>query len=54
MKLPHRRHFPRLAASAEGGIFLHYGFDVWMARTFAHIPFERYADDIICQGPSST
>ena len=22
--------------------------DAWMARTFAHIPFERYADDIIC------
>jgi hypothetical protein len=29
-------------------LFLHYAFDAWMARTFAHIPFERYADDIIC------
>jgi len=29
-------------------LFLHYAFDAWMARRFAHIPFERYADDIIC------
>ena len=29
-------------------LFLHYSFDAWMARTFPHIPFERYADDIIC------
>src|SRR5262249_25753810 len=34
-------------------LFLHYGFDVWMARTFAHIPFERYADDIICHCKSA-
>jgi len=26
-------------------LFLHYAFDMWMARTFPHIPFERYADD---------
>ena len=26
-------------------LFLHYAFDAWMTRTFAHIPFERYADD---------
>ena len=30
-----------------------HGFDVWMARTFAHIPFERYADDIICHCKSA-
>ena len=29
-------------------LFLHYAFDMWMARTFPHIPFERYADDAIC------
>jgi RNA-directed DNA polymerase len=29
-------------------LFLHYAFDMWMARTYPHIPFERYADDIIC------
>jgi hypothetical protein len=34
-------------------LFLHYAFDVWMARTFAHIPFERYADDIICHCKSA-
>src|SRR3977135_3367094 len=26
----------------------YYAFDMWMARTFPHIPFERYADDAIC------
>jgi RNA-directed DNA polymerase len=26
-------------------IFLHYAFDTWMARTFPHVSFERYADD---------
>jgi retron-type reverse transcriptase len=28
-------------------LFLHYAFDAWMARNFAHIPFERYADDSV-------
>jgi hypothetical protein len=31
-------------------LFLHYVFDVWMARSFPAILFERYADDIIPQG----
>jgi RNA-directed DNA polymerase len=52
---------PRTAGTPQGGVispllanlFLHYGFDVWMARTFAHIPFERYADDIICHCKSA-
>src|SRR5215218_3133873 len=43
-------------APGQGGVispilanlFLHYVFDVWMARSFPAIPFERYADDIIC------
>lgn len=32
-------------------IFLHYAFDLWMAREFPAVPFERYADDIVthCQ-----
>src|ERR1700751_5634563 len=34
-------------------LFLHYGFDAWMARNFAHILFERYADDIICHCKSA-
>lgn len=29
-------------------LFLHYAFDRWMAEQHADIPFERYADDIIC------
>jgi RNA-directed DNA polymerase len=29
-------------------LFMHYTFDMWMARTFPRIPFERYADDAIC------
>jgi hypothetical protein len=29
-------------------LFLHYAFDMWMARRCPHIPFERYADDAIC------
>ena len=29
-------------------LFLHYTFDIWMARNYPHIPFERYADDAIC------
>jgi len=28
-------------------IFLHYAFDMWMARDFPHVPFERYADDVV-------
>ncbi len=29
-------------------LFLHYAFDKWMERRYSHIPFERYADDIVC------
>jgi RNA-directed DNA polymerase len=47
---------PRTAGTPQGGVispllanlFLHYAFDMWMTRMFPHIPFERYADDIIC------
>ena len=28
-------------------IFLHHVFDTWMQREHPHIPFERYADDIV-------
>ncbi len=34
-------------------LFLHYAFDMWMTRTFPHIPFERYADDVICHCKSA-
>jgi group II intron reverse transcriptase/maturase len=29
-------------------LFLHYAFDQWMVRHHPKVPFERYADDIIC------
>jgi RNA-directed DNA polymerase len=29
-------------------LFLHEAFDRWMAEKHSDIPFERYADDIIC------
>ena len=43
----------RTRGTPQGGVvspllanlFLHYVFDAWMRRSFAHIPFERYADD---------
>ena len=28
-------------------LFLHYAFDAWMARTYPHIRFERYCDDVV-------
>jgi group II intron reverse transcriptase/maturase len=46
----------RTAGTPQGGVvspllanlYLHYGFDLWMLRDFPGIPFERYADDVIC------
>jgi group II intron reverse transcriptase/maturase len=29
-------------------LFLHYALDSWMQREHPQVPFERYADDIIC------
>jgi group II intron reverse transcriptase/maturase len=31
-------------------LFLHYAFDLWMRRNWSHLPFERYAGDIIVHG----
>lgn len=28
-------------------LFLHYAFDRWMQRTYPHIGFERYCDDVV-------
>lgn len=30
-------------------LFLHYAFDMWMKRQFPGVPFERYADDVVCR-----
>jgi RNA-directed DNA polymerase len=53
---------PRRTGTPQGGVispllanlFLHYAFDMWMARNNPHIPFERYADDIVCHCKSAT
>ncbi|WP_459570325.1 reverse transcriptase domain-containing protein, partial [Cupriavidus sp. 8B] len=29
-------------------LFLHYAFDRWMRKHHPDVPFERYADDVIC------
>jgi group II intron reverse transcriptase/maturase len=47
---------PRDKGTPQGGVispllanlFLHYVFDVWLKRGFGEVPFERYADDIVC------
>ena len=28
-------------------LFMHYAFDLWMAREYPSVPFERYADDAV-------
>jgi group II intron reverse transcriptase/maturase len=35
-------------------LFLHYAFDKWMQRNCSSIPFERYADDLICHCTSQS
>jgi len=47
---------PREYGVPQGGVispvlsnlFLHYVLDAWIGRAFPGVPFERYADDIIC------
>ncbi len=46
---------PRTAGTPQGGVtspilanlFMHYAFDLWMARNHKNNPFERYADDTV-------
>ena len=53
---------PRGEGTPQGGVvspilanlFLHYAFDRWMSKSHPGIPFERYADDIICHCRSMT
>jgi group II intron reverse transcriptase/maturase len=45
----------RNSGTPQGGVispilanlFMHYAFDEWMRRNFLHVPFERYADDVV-------
>ena len=36
-----------VASPLLANLFLHYGFDAWMQRTFPNNPFEKFADDAI-------
>jgi RNA-directed DNA polymerase len=36
-----------VASPLLANIFLHLGFDDWMAKTHPDVPFERYADDMV-------
>jgi RNA-directed DNA polymerase len=46
----------RARGTPQGGVispilanlFLHYAFDRWMDKHWRYVPFERYADDIVC------
>ncbi len=56
VEMPDGRREARDKGTPQGGVaspllanlFLHYAFDAWMRREFPNIPFERYADDIVC------
>jgi RNA-directed DNA polymerase len=37
-----------VASPLLANLFLHYTFDEWMRRNYPGVPFERYADDVIC------
>jgi Reverse transcriptase (RNA-dependent DNA polymerase)/Group II intron, maturase-specific domain len=50
-----QRHLKAEVANCVGGVispllanlFMHYAFDMWMAREYPGCPFERYADDVV-------
>ena len=56
VEMPDGRREARDKGTPQGGVaspllanlFLHYAFDAWRGREFPSIPFERYADDIVC------
>jgi group II intron reverse transcriptase/maturase len=56
VQLPDGTLLDRGKGTPQGGVispllanlFLHYALDKWMARHFPKLPFERYADDVIC------
>jgi group II intron reverse transcriptase/maturase len=56
VELPDGTLQERTSGTPQGGVispllanlYLHYAFDAWLRRSFPHVPFERYADDVIC------
>ena len=56
VRMPDGTLVSRERGTPQGGVispllanlFLHYAFDRWMQDRYPRIPFERYADDIIC------
>ena len=50
------KRYERKVGTPQGGVispllanlFLHYAFDKWMDLKHKEVPFERYADDIVC------
>jgi group II intron reverse transcriptase/maturase len=56
VELPDGTQQKRTKGTPQGGVvspllanlFLHYAFDAWVRRHYPHIPFERYADDVLC------
>lgn len=46
---PRERGTPQGSAVSPvlANLFLHYAFDMWMARTFPTVQFERYVDDAV-------
>jgi group II intron reverse transcriptase/maturase len=55
MRMPDGTLTERTQGTPQGGpispllanIFLHYGFDIWMAREHPGVQFERFADDVV-------
>ena len=55
VQLPDGTLHARDKGTPQGGVispllanlFLHYAFDIWMAKKFPTISFERYADDVV-------
>lgn len=55
VEMPDGNITERIKGTPQGGvispllanIFLHHAFDEWMRKNYSHIPFERYADDIV-------